>query len=544
MFKNLTIKARLMLLVAVLSSLMVAMGVGGIFSLRNSNASLKTVYVDRLVPMGELDRVIRLINRNQLTLTTALLQGAPAYAEAIREMRAADQEGRQKWQDYVSTYLTADEQVLATQFEQANEAFNEAVVVPALAALASGDTSRIDTIVRTNMAPNYLPVRKAINALIQLQLDVARREYALGQAHYNTFMALSAAALGLGLAFAAGLAWWLIRSITAPLGQAIAVAESVAAGDLTRTISITSSDETGRLLTAMQAMQTRLTAIVGGVRMATESIGTASAEIASGNIELSRRTENQAASLEETASSMEEITATVKQNADNTRQANQLAASASVHAKKGGAVVQEMVGTMQAIRDSSERIVDIISVIDSIAFQTNILALNAAVEAASAGEQGRGFAVVASEVRNLAQRSASAALEIKQLIGSAVDKVGRGTTLMDQTGATMEQIVLSVTQVADIIGEISAAGREQSEGIDQVNQSIAQIDEVTQQNAALVEEAAAAAQSMREQAQALTRAVAVFRLDGAVRALPVSEPALPGAPLAATGLRLVHSAAG
>jgi methyl-accepting chemotaxis protein len=238
-------------------------------------------------------------------------------------------------------------------------------------------------------------------------------------------------------------------------------------------------------------------------------------KVASGNADLSQRTEEQASSLEETASSMEELTSTVKQNAENAKQANQLAASASEVAVKGGAVVSEVVGTMSSINESSKKIVDIISVIDGIAFQTNILALNAAVEAARAGEQGRGFAVVASEVRNLAQRSAAAAKEIKGLIGDSVDKVGAGTKLVDEAGKTMQEIVSSVKRVTDIMSEITAASQEQSSGIEQVNQAITQMDEVTQQNAALVEEAAAAAEAMQEQAQNLAHAVSVFRLDDA-----------------------------
>jgi methyl-accepting chemotaxis protein len=257
---------------------------------------------------------------------------------------------------------------------------------------------------------------------------------------------------------------------------------------------------------------TQLTDIIGRIKEAAELIGTASKEIADGNVDLSQRTEEQAANLEETAASMEELTSTVKQNADNARQANQLAASASEVAVKGGDVVGQVVYTMSAINDSSKKIVDIISVIDGIAFQTNILALNAAVEAARAGEQGRGFAVVATEVRTLAQRSAAAAKEIKELIGNSVHKVEDGTQLVDQAGKTMEEIVLSVKRVTDIMGEISAASQEQSQGIEQVNQAITQMDEITQQNAALVEQAAAASESMREQAEQLTNAVAKFRL--------------------------------
>ncbi|MDE2389904.1 MAG: HAMP domain-containing protein, partial [Betaproteobacteria bacterium] len=276
----------------------------------------------------------------------------------------------------------------------------------------------------------------------------------------------------------------LIRAITRPLDEAVTIANAVASGDLTSRIEVNSTNELGRLLQALKAMNDNLLDLVGKVRNSTDSISTASSEIASGNSDLSQRTEEQASSLEETASSMEELTSTVRQNADNARQANQLAIGASEVAKKGGAVVGQVVDTMKSINESSNKIVDIISVIDGIAFQTNILALNAAVEAARAGEQGRGFAVVATEVRTLAQRSAAAAKEIKELIGDSVVKVEDGTRLVDEAGSTMEEIVTAVKRVTDIMSEISAASQEQSSGIEQVNQAVTQMDEATQQNAA------------------------------------------------------------
>jgi len=298
------------------------------------------------------------------------------------------------------------------------------------------------------------------------------------------------------------LAFWLIRSIIHNLQQAVEIATKVADGDLTQHIEVTSRDETGLLLQALKDMVNRLTGIVTGVRITTDSIGTASREIAQGNADLSQRTEEQASSLEETASSMEELTSTVRQNAENAKQANQLAANASDIAVKGGQVVNEVVHTMGLISTSSKKIMDIISVIEGIAFQTNILALNAAVEAARAGEQGRGFAVVAAEVRNLAQRSAAAAKEITTLIKDSVDKVDIGSRQVDQAGETMNEIVSAVKRVTDIMAEIAAASNEQSSGIEQVNQALVQMDEVTQQNAALVEQAAASAEAMEEQAMA------------------------------------------
>ena len=317
------------------------------------------------------------------------------------------------------------------------------------------------------------------------------------------------------------------RSIVRPLNEAVVVARKVAGGDLTSTIVVKSKDETGQLMQALKDMNDSLSKVVGEVRQGTDTIATASSQIAAGNMDLSSRTEQQASSLEETAASMEELTSTVKQNADNARQANQLAESASEVAVKGGSVVSQVVGTMSAINASSKKIVDIIGVIDGIAFQTNILALNAAVEAARAGEQGRGFAVVASEVRNLAQRSAEAAKEIKSLISTSVERVGQGTALVDQAGTTMTEVVDSIKRVTDIMGEISAASAEQSAGVAQVGEAVGQMDQATQQNAALVEESAAAAESLKTQAQQLVAAVAVFTLGaghGAARA-PVASSA-------------------
>lgn len=321
-------------------------------------------------------------------------------------------------------------------------------------------------------------------------------------------------------------AYLITHSITAPLNAAIDIATRVADGDLTTTIEKNADDETGVLLDALAHMNQNLIQTIQQVNTSVATIATASGEIAAGNADLSARTESQASSLEETASSMEELTSTVKQNADNARQANALALKASGVATEGGEVVGNVVHTMNSIKDSSKRIVDIIGVIDGIAFQTNILALNAAVEAARAGEQGRGFAVVASEVRSLAQRSASAAKEIKELINDSVSKVDEGSRLVDDAGRTMSEIVSSVKYVADIMAEITAASQEQSAGIEEVNLAITHIDEMTQQNAALVEQAAAAAESMQEQAQALSQAVSVFKLHQAQ--MKIAQPVRQG----------------
>jgi len=349
--------------------------------------------------------------------------------------------------------------------------------------------------------------------------EEAEHAYAAARA---LVIALGIAAIAIG----AGVAWFITRGITAPIAEAVQYAQAIAAGDLRNQIRSERGDEAGQLLRALGHMNDSLLRIVAGVRTGTETMASASGQIAAGNLDLSSRTEEQAGSLEETASSMEELTSTVRQNAENARQANVLAASAAAVAGKGGQVTAEVTATMADINASARKITDIIGVIDGIAFQTNILALNAAVEAARAGEQGRGFAVVASEVRNLAQRSATAAKEIKELIVDSVGKVDAGTRLVNMAGTTMQEVVDSVKRVSDIIAEISAAGQEQSAGIEQVNMAVTQMDQVTQENAALVEEAAAAAQSLEEQAGMLVELVSVFKVDAAESVPALAAPGL------------------
>ncbi|QBK03657.1 HAMP domain-containing protein [Hylemonella gracilis] len=343
-------------------------------------------------------------------------------------------------------------------------------------------------------------------ALFDEELEKAEEAAAQGR-----WIIIGSALVALGLGIGAILL--LTRSIVPPLRQAVKSAEAIAQGKLNHPIAVEGRDELAQMLGALVQMKTSLSDIVGRVRQGSESVSTASAEIAQGNHDLSARTESQASALEETAASMEELSSTVKQNADNARQANQLAQSASAVAINGGEVVNQVVGTMKDISDSSKKIADIIGVIDGIAFQTNILALNAAVEAARAGEQGRGFAVVASEVRNLAGRSADAAKEIKMLITASVARVAQGNALADQAGNTMTEVVSSIRRVTDIMGEISAASLEQSSGVSQVGEAVTQMDQATQQNAALVEEMAAAASSLQSQAGELVESVAIFKLD-------------------------------
>ena len=373
-----------------------------------------------------------------------------------------------------------------------------------------GDEAELKKQVEGKLLPAMNAYSQSVRDVVDFQKHIFEQSKAEVDALYlsgrNLLIALGLAALAIG----ALMAWLLARSVSRPLTYAVSVARTVASGDLAGDIQVGSSDETGQLLHELSTMSSQLRDVVGQVQAGTRSITTAAGEIATGNLDLSSRTELQASSLEQTASAMEELTSTVKQNADNAREANNLALNASNVAKKGGVVVAEVVNTMGSINASSRKIVDIISVIDGIAFQTNILALNAAVEAARAGEQGRGFAVVAAEVRTLAQRSAAAAKEIKTLIGDSVDKVDAGARLVDQAGATMTEIVESILQVTTIMAEITVASVEQTSGIEEINLAIAQMDEVTQQNAALVEEAAAAAQSLLDQAANLSQVVSHF----------------------------------
>jgi len=390
----------------------------------------------------------------------------------------------------------------------------------------AGDEAAAVTALETELIPAMKEYSARVNAVATHQRDVINRNAAIVDEQYRSGRTILIAVGVLALLAGIIASWRLSDGITRPLRRAVQATSAVAAGDLSTHVVVDRKDEIGQLLQGLHDMSQNLLKTVREVRSGADTIATASSEIATGNLDLSSRTEQQAGSLEETASAIEQLTSTVKQNADNAREANQLALTASNVAVEGGAVVGQVVDTMGAINESSRRIVDIISVIDGIAFQTNILALNAAVEAARAGEQGRGFAVVASEVRSLAQRSASAAKEIKTLIDDSVDKVGSGTRLVEQAGKTMTEVVSSVKRVSDIVAEISAATQEQSTGIGEVNHAITQMDQVTQQNAALVEEAAAAAGSLQEQAAKLAQVVSVFKLDDhQVMAAP--KPAAP-----------------
>ncbi|GIZ52643.1 methyl-accepting chemotaxis protein [Noviherbaspirillum aridicola] len=530
MFKNLTIKSRLIFVIGFLSLLLIGSGVIAVASLRSANESLRTIYDGRLVPSGQLAQIVTLIGENRMAVAESV-NGDPAVVnKRMDEVDKRMAEVDAIWKQFMAADLTERERALADKVAASRERFVNEGLRPAVEALRAANVQMAMEVLAGQMSQTYAGFKQQVDALVKLQQDVAKSEFDSTQRLYSMVLAVSIAAVAFGVGLAALIGWWLINAISVPLNKAVRVARAVSEGDLTQQIDIRSNDETGQLLAALKMMNDGLAATVSKVRVATETIGVASREIAAGNADLSARTEAQASSLEETASSMEELTSTVRQNADNARQANQLVVSASDVATRGGDVVGQVVQTMASIKDSSRKIVDIIGVIDGIAFQTNILALNAAVEAARAGEQGRGFAVVAAEVRSLAQRSAGAAREIKALIGDSVEKVDAGSSLVDEAGKTMDEIVSSVRHVADIMNEISAASQEQSSGIEEVNRAVGQMDEMTQQNASLVEQAAAAAESMRAQAAELAAAVAVFRLDAARQAVAPVAPARPAVP--------------
>ena len=448
----------------------------------------------------------------------------------IKEQARKYDEAAKKLSALYAANATPEEKQLLAQVKE-----HEALAMPAIAKASelwlANDAVGATKILIKEIRPAQKKWMDALDQLAALEdklNDDVKVSAATGFSSARLFMILMGVA---AVALSIVAAWVITRGLLKQLGgepdYTAAIAGAIANGDLSVQIDTSSTDKDS-LLVEMKEMRNSLVGIVGQVRQGTETIGTASREIAAGNIDLSSRTEMQASALEKTASAMEELTSTVKQNADNAREANQLAASASDVARKGGTVVSQVVETMSSINESANKIVDIIGVIDGIAFQTNILALNAAVEAARAGEQGRGFAVVASEVRNLAQRSANAAKEIKALIGDSVEKVERGSKLVGQAGVTMDEVVASVRRVTDIMAEISNASQEQSAGIEQVNHSIIEMDSMTQQNAALVEEAAAAAQSLQDQAGELARVVSIFKLEvGDERALAAAIAAAP-----------------
>ena len=511
---NLNIASRLSLGFGIVGVMLVAMIIMSNASLLRVNNGTKDLVEHRIPAIDMSNRLEGQINVIAIALRNMMLN-----AEPIDRQKQVDAIGKAR--TTITATLAEIEPVLAGHPEElailrtmqgASTSYLTGVT-ELLALINAGQEEPAKTYLTNELRPRLARLKEATGAELALQKDLAAKAAASAAATYDSTMWQTWALGSLALAFAALVATLITRSITVPVRRALEVANTVAAGDLTSRIDVTSHDETGRLLQALKTMNENLARTVGAVRIGTDTIAVAASQVAAGSQDLSGRTEQQAGALEETASSMEELTSTVKQNADNARQANKLAETASNVAARGGEVIHQVVDTMDQINASSSKISDIIGVIDGIAFQTNILALNAAVEAARAGEQGRGFAVVASEVRNLAQRSAAAAKEIKTLIGDSSSKVADGSKLVAQAGATMQEIVESVRRVTDIMTEISAASVEQTAGIEQINQAVAQMDEGTQQNAALVEEAAAASASMQDQAAMLAAAVAVFRID-------------------------------
>lgn len=502
----------------------------GRVALSNMNDELNLLASDRVVKVMQ----VRDIRDHMNTIAREVRNIALLDDEAALQTQAKSVEGHQvKITDLLATLnttiKTAEGKAALARVEQLRAPYRETLAKAIQLGVANQNEQARDVLLNELSGPQEAYF-KALDELIASQQKLMDNA-----ARYTDELAASASAVMLALALAAAMAgalvaWLVARSVTRPLQQAIRVTDLIAQGDLTSEIAVHRRDEMGQLLNALGQMQTSLAKVVGEVRSNADSVATASVQIAQGNHDLSGRTEQQASALEETAASMEELGSTVKLNADNAKQANQLARGASTVAIQGGEVVARVVDTMKGINDSSKKIADIISVIDGIAFQTNILALNAAVEAARAGEQGRGFAVVAGEVRTLAQRSADAAKEIKTLISASVERVEQGSTLVDQAGVTMTEVVSSIRRVTDIMGEISAASAEQSQGVSQVGEAVTQMDQVTQQNAALVEEMAAAATSLKGQAQDLVSAVAVFKLSQASH-VPQAQPKRP-APVA------------
>ncbi|RSZ57698.1 HAMP domain-containing protein [Massilia atriviolacea] len=512
------IGTRLAIGFAVLLAMMLALAGTGLRSLGNVQGHMHSIvhgHLQRTELLHHLSESVHIVAR--VSRTMALLSDQAAMDREALKIVKARERYEAAFKTYAATPQDAAEHAFVerlTAIEQRVRPLNDDVLVLARA----GKQAEATALLLGRAGPLTQEWQDAIADHIDAELKAVEAEAQDAGANYAWAHALilwlSAAALLAG----GVLAWRVTRSITVPIKAAMAVAQTVAAGDLTSIIEGHDEDETGRLMLALRQMNANLVRIVAEVRRGTDSIAGATADIASGNLDLSARTEQQAGALEETASSMEEITSTTRQNAGNARQATLLAASASAVARQGGAVVGRVVDTMNGINEASRKIVDIISVIDGIAFQTNILALNAAVEAARAGEQGRGFAVVASEVRNLAQRSATAAKEIKVLIADSVAQVGSGTTLVGEAGSTMSEVVASVQRVTDIMAEISAASAEQDAGIEQINRAVSDMDSVTQQNAALVEQAAAAAAALNQQAAELATVVGAFTLAAPARA--------------------------
>ena len=494
-------------------ALLLATGAFGVTGLIRLNSNMNEAYTGNTLPIVQLAelRAVQLDARLQLR-RAQLVKDDPAKAAAFIEALRKDMDQiNSSWKKYYPDGITSEEERrIASKFNEGLPQFNAAMNDTASALQAGQADKAVQIIDRQAAASTEMGDLLAQD--IAVNVAQAKDFAADSETTYHRILVVAIALVCAGFAVGVGMCWYLLRAISRPLSRAVSVANDIAGGKLENGIVVDTQGEFGELLVALRKMDEQLADTVRGIKVSAESVTVASKEIAAGNIDLSARTEQQAASLEETASSMTQLTETVKQNAENAAQADALASNASTIAQAGNVAVQAMVGTIDQISTSSGKISEITGLIEGIAFQTNILALNAAVEAARAGEQGRGFAVVASEVRTLAQRSASAAKEIKGLIGASVAVVQAGSQQAAEVGETMAEVKEAIRRVSEIVAEIAAASAEQSRGIEQVNQAVVQMDEVTQQNAALVEQAAAAAQSLEEQATTLRRAVSVFRM--------------------------------
>jgi methyl-accepting chemotaxis protein len=525
MISNLNIGARLGLAFGLVMLFLAAITVLSINRLAFLNDSIELIVNDRYAKVVMGNTSLDGIKDVAISLRNLLLETPEQAGAELARIQARQAEVTQQLERFSSAVNTQKGRDIFTVLFELKRKY-ETTQAAFLALVAGGKTAEAGVLLHGALATDQQAYVEQVRKLVMLGGALMVKSGAEATQNYQSCRSLTIALALVSLLLAGGAAWWISRSVTVPLRYAVRIAETIAAGDLSGDISSKCRDETGQLLRALCAMNRSLVDIVGGVRDAATTISSAACEIASGTLDLSSRTEQQASSLEETASSLEQLTSAVRHNAGNARQASAIAQGAAAVAADGGSEVAQVVQRMAAISASSHKIADIIGVIDGIAFQTNILALNAAVEAARAGEQGRGFAVVANEVRNLAQRSAAAAKEIKTLIEDSAEKVNAGSQYADRAGQTMGNIVTEIERVAALITEINQASQEQTAGIDQVNLAVTQMDQVTQQNAALVEQAAAAAESMQHQTEKLTRSVSVFVLAAAA---PGGAAALRGA---------------